>query len=328
MKEKSKFRKGLERILATGIVLFGGLVGSANASQGRLKIIYDMNNSSYDNYWCKLNHTTGTEEPNDVSDVSYGNRIFANNKGSKIVSIIDPYELQIDTRGLNSNTPVNLELSLHEEYGNDMYLSNQENSLKFSFFGTGWDFGNQPITLQQQDLSDLNKDGDVDFYDFAMLANDYGKTGNALAGDISGADGISDGNVDFHDVAYFSEGWLNKRVYPVYDVRDANELNNGIIPLPDLNGTYISEKPYANFQLRFDRLLADLNDNGKVDNRDYSLFANGWHNDSSNNHIGNISGLNGIPDFNSVSGNAIIDGYDLGRFSEGWLRDVNEPNTW
>jgi len=46
------------------------------------------------------------------------------------------------------------------------------------------------------------------------------------------------------------------------------------------------------------------------------------------NHIANISGPDGIPDFNSSTGNAVIDGYDLGRFCEGYLRDVNDPNTW
>lgn len=115
--------------------------------------------------------------------------------------------------------------------------------------------------------------------------------------------------------------------YPVYDVRDANELNDGVIPLKEVPVGTSDE--YASGQLDIGtRLLADLDGNGSVNGEDYALFADGWRNNSLENHIGNISGPNGIPDYNGVTGNAIIDGYDLGRFSEGWLKDIADPNTW
>ncbi|OHB60455.1 MAG: hypothetical protein A2Y12_16400 [Planctomycetes bacterium GWF2_42_9] len=56
--------------------------------------------------------------------------------------------------------------------------------------------------------SDLNNDGMVDLKDFAIIASDYGKTGTACAGDISGPGGSSDGKVDNFDVKAFVLDYL------------------------------------------------------------------------------------------------------------------------
>jgi len=312
-------------------VIFGSLVfgGAVYGNTGKLEIINSIGNPYGSQSHATVHRIEATEGYDDIYDHEYGFMSGPTDVFSKIISKIPGYELDVDSRPLDSNTSINLELSLHSENGQPISItSGNELICNLPLEYLGYDFGSKPITLQQQDLSDLNKDGKVDFHDFAILANDYGETGNALAGDISGEYNISDGHVDFYDVAYFSGGWLNKRVYPVYDIRDANEFNNGVIPLPGLDGTYISEKPYSNFQLRFDRFLSDLNDDGKVDFRDYALFAGGWGKKDMENHIANISGSNGIPDYNNVTGNAIIDGYDLGRFCKGWLKDITDPNTW
>jgi len=58
-------------------------------------------------------------------------------------------------------------------------------------------------------IADFNNDGDVNFEDFAMLANDWKKPiGNYLA-DISGPAGLSDGIVDEYDLAELAANWLN-----------------------------------------------------------------------------------------------------------------------
>ena len=54
----------------------------------------------------------------------------------------------------------------------------------------------------------------------------------------------------------------------------------------------------------------------KSDFKDYAILAQDW-NKSQGQYVGDISGSNGIPD-------GYVNGYDLQRFSEGWLRDVNE----
>ena len=56
-------------------------------------------------------------------------------------------------------------------------------------------------------IADFNNDGKVNFVDFAMLANDFGKPiGNYLT-DISGSSG-SDGFVDYYDLAELADNWL------------------------------------------------------------------------------------------------------------------------
>jgi len=292
------------------------LTGPINASIGRLDIEININSIDYVNNTFKTGNYPGSLEGLDDNDRIYGPLFNPFPIVSKVVSIVDPNELQSDWRPENSLSYRNLELSLHSESGAPIYVNSSNNYLEFVIDPTsrGWDFGNKPITLQQQDLSDLNKDGYIDFCDFAILANDHGKTGNALAGDISGPDSVSDGKVDFYDLAYFSKGWLNKRVYPLYDVRRALDRNEGDIPLDDLNGIYISEKPSANFKLRFDRFLADLNDDGVVDNRDYNTLANDFGK-SESGLVGDISGVNGIPD-------GYVDNHDLSAFCDDYLKSL------
>jgi hypothetical protein len=104
------------------------------------------------------------------------------------------------------------------------------------------------------------------------------------------------------------------------DVREAMEKNAGVIPLPDLNGTYGSEVPYFYAQIRFDRLAGDFNLDGKVGLDDFAYFAQDW-NATDVNSVADISGPNGIPDKN-------VDFYDLALFTRDYLKDANDPNTW
>lgn len=124
-------------------------------------------------------------------------------QGSKIVSLVDEYSLDIDSRSENgtTNSPVNLILSLVSKSGNSITVSNLENSLLCVIdpTGSGYDFGTKPIYLQQTDSS----------------GNRFGT---------------------------------------FYDVREVFANHSGIINLPNLNGTYDSEVPYAYFKLDFNQV--------------------------------------------------------------------------
>jgi len=67
-------------------------------------------------------------------------------------------------------------------------------------------------------LPDLDNNGKVDFNDFSILANDWGKGGHEeqYTGDITDANsGLSDGYVNWHDLRKFNEKWL-------WDAEDPN----------------------------------------------------------------------------------------------------------
>ncbi|MFH1371942.1 MAG: hypothetical protein ABII09_11750 [Planctomycetota bacterium] len=103
---------------------------------------------------------------------------------------------------------------------------------------------------------------------------------------------------------------------PVVDVRRAIAQNSGNVPLIDLEaGTYSPSTPYnttdSNGLTIGTRLLADLDDDGKVDFKDYSLLAQDWQKPQGQ-YIGDISGEFGIPD-------GYVDGYDLSAFCSNWL---------
>jgi len=64
--------------------------------------------------------------------------------------------------------------------------------------------------------------------------------------------------------------------YLVANVRKEIAQHGGIIPLPDLNGTYNSQEPYLHAQIRFNDHCVHLNDDDIVDLKDYSIFANAF----------------------------------------------------
>jgi hypothetical protein len=64
----------------------------------------------------------------------------------------------------------------------------------------------------------------------------------------------------------------------------------------------------------------DLNLDGRVDLDDFAYLSADW-NATDVNSVADISGPDGIPDKN-------VDYWDLGAFSDDYLRDINEPGTW
>jgi hypothetical protein len=118
--------------------------------------------------------------------------------------------------------------------------------------------------------------------------------------------------------------------YPVYDIRKEIVFgqdpgygrNLGMIPLPDLKGDYGSEIPYAYFRVDFDRNLADFDNNGTVDLKDFVILAEEFG--KTGNSLADIAisnpenavylSPNTTPYFDGV-----VDLSDLVKFSENWL---------
>lgn len=252
MEEKSNFRKGLERILASGVILVSGLIGNANATD-TLIINNNLNSSIAE---LRVQHKVGASEGyvGGSEDATYANPSLGL---PGIYSDIVTKKLVRDARPIDSNTPFDLKLVYHGSLA-----SSTANNLVFAF-GTE-SFGNKPILFQSDRMP-------------------YGL---------------------------------------VVDVRRAIAQNGGIVQLKDLPaGNYSPDTPYGTGILTIGtRLLADLDDSGRVDNRDFSILAKDWQKPQGQ-YIGDIVGPNGIPE-------GYVDEYDLGAFSDSWLADVNDPNTW
>jgi len=113
------------------------------------------------------------------------------------------------------------------------------------------------------------------------------------------------------------------------DIREAIAKSpDGItrIPLPNLNGIYHSQEPYAKFQVRFnfpgDIDLVDR----RVNAKDLEIMSNEWlaegdPNDPNSLPMSDISGPNDVPD-------RIVNLKDFTRLARDWHKDANDPNTW
>lgn len=254
MKEKSSFRKGLERILASGIMFFAILINIVNAdSSGALQIYnYIGSKSEFVQIFRDDSSFPGALDNYDEYDGDAGENPDGN---PQIYSVIPGHNLWDDIRPEDSNIPYDIKLGYQGTLS-----SAQSNHIDFSIFGAG--FGNKPIifesdrlpygpvvdmrraqdknsgiidlidlpsgTYYQWDpygsctvdigtrlLADLDENGKCNLVDFSLLGNDWGKGPGQYNGDISGPNGIPDGYVDNYDLGTFCEDWL----------KDANDPN-------------------------------------------------------------------------------------------------------
>ena len=159
MKEKSNFRKGLERILGVGIVFFGGLISSVGASTGQLEILNKLKDVGSSNGHYIVNHIETASEGYNYDDpdreYSYGPSVPSGFK-TKTISKVDEKELWVDSRSFQ-NKYVDLGASLHSESGGSVsIISRNELECVIDPGDYGWDFGTKPITLWEQDANDPN----------------------------------------------------------------------------------------------------------------------------------------------------------------------------
>jgi len=252
--KKSNFRKGFERILASGIIFFGSLIGSAKAIN-TLKV-YNVINSSEP--VLRVQHREGAlESPYDRYDRNKEFELeFLPEGYPEIYSDVNSVRLGLDARSLGSNTPFNLKLVYKRDVG---VGSSLDNYFRFAFGSETFD--NKPIIFQQTTSTDPNafypvydvrraiaqnegkvpleklvagsyspdapygsgiltigtrlladikneEDGLVNLVDYAVLANEWGKSDVNSIADISGPDGISDRKVNFYDLKAFGDDYL------------------------------------------------------------------------------------------------------------------------
>jgi len=279
MKTLEKIINGVKQVgkktVAVGAII-AMLYGPIKADTGRLDIDVNINSLNYTNQTFKTGNYPGSSEGLDGNDQIYFPIFIPFSIASKVVSIVDPNELQSDWRPENSLSYRDLELSLHSQSGGPISV-NSSNALQFTLDPTsqGWEFGTEPITYWEKDSCDPN---------YASL---------------------------------------------IANVRKEILQNSGVVPLEDLNGTYISEDPYLRAGIRYDVYDSDLNEDGKVDFRDYNIFANNWKRTGiTDSNRSNPSDPGAWADFN-LDGD--VDMSDLGCFlmNDMWLYDsTNNKFEW
>ncbi|MBN2018602.1 MAG: hypothetical protein JW749_00060 [Sedimentisphaerales bacterium] len=112
----------------------------------------------------------------------------------------------------------------------------------------------------------LNNDETADFYDFAILANNWQQTGTSLAGDFDDSN-----TVDIDDLTMFCWFWLAE--YSEYQQCQGMRIDldsDGIIAFEDL------AELAQNWLLSGTGLTGDFDDSNSVDCNDLSIFADCW----------------------------------------------------
>ncbi|MGA2093454.1 MAG: hypothetical protein ABSH16_08630 [Sedimentisphaerales bacterium] len=112
--------------------------------------------------------------------------------------------------------------------------------------------------------TNLNKDNIANFYDFAIFANNWEKTGAGLAGDFD-----DNNTVDIDDLMTFCLYWLSQ--YSEYQQCQRIDLDSdGIIAFEDL------AKFAQNWLSTGTGLIGDFDTSNSVDYNDLSTFADCW----------------------------------------------------
>ncbi|MCJ7728696.1 MAG: hypothetical protein MUO27_02275 [Sedimentisphaerales bacterium] len=110
----------------------------------------------------------------------------------------------------------------------------------------------------------LNNDDIADFYDFAIMANNWQQTGAGLAGDFDDSNAV-----DIDDLIEFCWYWL--RQYSEYQQCQPIDLDrDGIIAFEDM------AKLAQYWLLTGEGLAGDFDDSNSVDYNDLSVMADCW----------------------------------------------------
>ncbi len=117
-------------------------------------------------------------------------------------------------------------------------------------------------------FGDIDQDGDVDFGDYAVLANQWLQSPGVPSADI--APNIGDGIVDFRDLALLTEHWLEGAQLAEYDLcpYDPNKTEPGAcdcgVPDIDVNGDGIADCGFK---------YGDVNGDGEINAYDAALTS-------------------------------------------------------
>jgi len=255
--------------LRKSIIASAGLVVGANAVKmladythqpGRLEII---NHASYNGFNIivpfNLIHLSEGKEVYDSYDIAYGG-LPPSGKLSGVVSTIPGYKLEIDSRPINSITPVNLELFLHDINGSRLVVKNIRNELQIQFPAADWKFGKKPISLWRRHF--LGKGEPVGLELLAHIRKAIAKSPDRIAKiplpnlnrvyrsqvpydrlqlrfDFFPGDLNLDGKVDNKDYVILGNDWKNKSSKIdgglVSDIDGPNGVPDGILDFTDAN---------------------------------------------------------------------------------------------
>jgi hypothetical protein len=257
---KNKIKKGLEKILAGGIIAVGGLIGSARAGPGIVTTENNLNSTQrhVHVYRDNVNFSGAT----DGYDNGYDSSSLSNPNGfPNCYSDITTHNLWSDFRDENSVTPYNVKLGFEGGLGSD-----QPNWIEFSFpysvnpfTGTGdYTFGSKPITFQSNRLPygvvDVRKavsqsGGIVDLIDVPSGSYNqwvpYGE-GVLEIGTRHLADLNDDNIVNMGDFALMNKDWMKSQGKYVGDISGPNGIPDGYVNNLDLialNEEWLSQSP-------------------------------------------------------------------------------------
>ena len=227
---KKKVKNKRREFLRKSIIASAGFVIGAKAvklladyehQKGRLIIENYIYSADFGRGRYNLIHRPEGTEEYDVYDILYGG-LPPSGKLPKIISIVKSQELELDTRPIDSLTPVNIELSLHNvPNGEDIIVNNMRNELQCKFM-EGYTFGKKPICIYRvhdeslEFLADLRE----------AIAKDVDGIARIPLPDLCGTyqsevpydklqlrfefpgDFNMDGRVDMKDAKTLSEDWL------------------------------------------------------------------------------------------------------------------------
>jgi len=214
MKRKIKFRKGLERILASGIIFFGGLVGITSASE-----ILAKNYTPASGFGKGMMYNKTFADANEGFDYHDGSFNPLPDENELEISSNEPgFKARINAKYFN--TPVSdLDLSVRNSF-----IGTIDNSLKLMVTDasgleyrdviaydvndpyTVYDVNKTPWVITEIELPPL-VDPPAGQYAWWVVS-----TPPIIPGDIASAEGVGklDGIVDEYDIGVTSSNWLTQ----------------------------------------------------------------------------------------------------------------------
>jgi hypothetical protein len=216
--------------MVTGTEQVGGLVGYFKGEYGNYDKCYSTSNVSGTNY---VGGLIGHSEANSVDCYATGSVTNTGDYtggfvGATIKSIVRGYSTGAvagttnvggfagsSTGGIDSNNCFwDTQTSGQGTSAGGTPKNTAQMKMQSTFASTGWNFVSvwkirqsttYPKLMWQAFGSDIDWDGDIDFVDLKLLADNWLATGTGLDGDL-----YVDNKVNFLDFAEFAEGWSNQ----------------------------------------------------------------------------------------------------------------------